>query len=206
MKKGLLILLFLISMSVAYAQAEPVPIPRYSDFPLDNIHILRLQDASAAIAENVSLLEMTIEDFTMTQTEELTSMRKTLENFKRTQTSQLVGIEERLMQLEGKTGVGPRTEIPQSRFPPMLITLLSVNVLMLFIVIILIIYLRGKYVDYVHAKKEISEHVHIAPEDLVAYVKKQLKKKTRLHDIRIDLAGKGWTPSMIEHAIHAAKE
>lgn len=204
MKKGLLILLLL--STVVLAQQEATPIPRYSDFPLDNIHILRLQEAAASISDNVSTLQEEIADFKVAQTEELKQMQGTLTDFKRTQTTQLANLQEQMTELEERIGRQPRTEVPESRIPSTVVTLLSVNILMLFIVILLVLYLRGKYTDYLKARKEAAQHIHPAPENLVDHVKSQLKKKKTLHDIRIELAEKGWSPSVIEHAIQAAKE
>src|SRR4030042_5110829 len=122
MKKGLLILLLLVTVVCAQE-----PIPRYSDFPLDNIHILRLQGASEAIAQNVSALEHMITDFKQVQTTELQSIRKTMDDFKQIQSMQLMNMQEQVTAISNNIGA-PRTEIPQARFPPILITLLSVNV------------------------------------------------------------------------------
>lgn len=204
MKKGLLILLLL--STVVLAQQEATPIPRYTDFPLDNIHILRLQEAAESISDNVSTLQAEIAGFKTAQTEELKQMHNALNEFKRIQTTQLAGLQEQMNDLQERIGRQPRTEVPESRIPSTVVTLLSVNILMLFIVILLVLYLRGKYTDYLKAKKEASQHIHPAPENLVDHVKSQLKKKKSLHDIRMELAEKGWNPSVIEHAIHAAKE
>ena len=97
-------------------------------------------------------------------------------------------------------------DTPAPQYPPALITLLSLNVLLLFIVIILIIYLRGRYSAHAKYQEEVKEHIHPAPEELIDYVKALMKKKKKLNNIRMDLAEKGWSPSIIEHAIHAARE
>lgn len=197
-------LCFLLLAVFVLAQDEPVPIPRYSDFPLDNIHILRLQAASEAIAKNVSSLEHQIADFKQTQSRELSGMRRAFEDYQRTQVGQMKALQERMESLNVR-GVPPQQQVPAPQYPRMLVVLLSVNVVLLLVAIVLIIYLRGRYSAHTKFKKEVAEHIHPAPKTLVDYVSDQLKKKS-MHDVRLDLADKGWSPSIIEHAIHAAKE
>src|SRR3990167_6075580 len=66
MKNGVLFVLLLASIAFAqvnvpydstYPNAPGMGITRYSDFPLDNIHILRLQEAASSLGGNVTLLK-----------------------------------------------------------------------------------------------------------------------------------------------------
>jgi len=198
------VLVFVLLALSVVAQDDPVPIPRYSDFPLDNIHILRLQAASEAIAQNVSSLEHQIADFKQVQTQELSQMRRAFEEYQRTQLGQMKALREQVESASGRPAP-PREEVPATQYPPALITLLSVNVVLLLVAIVLIIYLRGRYSAHTKFRKELAGHIHPAPDNLVEHVRGQLKKKS-VQDIRLDLADKGWSPSIIEHAIHAAKE
>ncbi len=79
--------------------------------------------------------------------------------------------------------------------------LLGVNLILLVFVIILLFYFYKKYIKKRYGVGEI----HPVPEELVDYVYKSLSKKNP-QEIRMELAKKGWSPSIIEHAIDAAKE
>lgn len=203
MKKWVLffLLFILLLLPAVFAVEQPTPIPRYSDFPLDNIHILRLQDAAKSIASNVSMLEDEIIDFKITQTEQLNAFRKTLEEYNRMHSQQFRSLEEKLTQTQVSPPETVETPQAEKKVPATVYTLLSVNVLILVIVIILIFYLRSEYI------KKIKKHESEAPspDQLIAYVKRNLKKKN-LEKVRLDLAEKGWTPSLIEEAIEAAKK
>jgi len=79
--------------------------------------------------------------------------------------------------------------------------LLGVNLILLVFVIILLFYFYRKYIKKRYGLGEI----HPVPEELIDYVYKSLSKKN-MQEIRMELAKKGWSPSIIEHAIDAAKE
>ena len=127
-----------------------------------------------------------------------------MDDLKRSVTSQLQALQN---SIEGKRLPAPTLLMPaptQIQFPYYVIILLGLNVFLLIVVIILIIWLREQY--YVHRETHKKDHIHPAPKALINYVGHQLEHKKKLHSIRLELAKKGWTPSIIEHAIHAAKE
>jgi len=80
--------------------------------------------------------------------------------------------------------------------------LLAINFVLLVFVIVLLFYFYRKYV----IKRYGIGEIHPVPKELVDYVYKSMEADKKLSDIRMDLAKKGWAPSMIEHAIDAAKE
>jgi hypothetical protein len=183
-------------------------IPRYSDFPLDNIHILRLQDAAVSLGGNVSELRSTVEQMEERRSGEISLLTGSLDSFQRSMIAQVAALQNSIESLEDRIdSISPRPELSvpaDIRFPPYMLVLLGANVFLLVIVIILIFWLREQY--YVHRENHAEEHIHPAPPELIGYVKHQLEHDRKLHDVRMELAGKGWTPSIIEHAIHAAKE
>jgi len=100
----------------------------------------------------------------------------------------------------------PDLQMPvEVKFPPMMFLLIGVNVLLLLLVIVLIFWMVEKYYTHKSSHKK-GDHMHVAPKELVSFVTHQLDHKKKLHEIRMELAGKGWTPSIIEHAIQAARE
>lgn len=198
MLKRVLILLALCA-SFAVAQQNV-----YSDIPLDNIHILRLQAASAELGGNVTLLRESMEEWQEERSGEIQSLRSDLAQFQVSIQQQISDVRTRLdnaQSSEIQYAAPPQTTIG---LPPYVIILLAVNVILLIIVIILIFWLREQY--YVHRETHKEEHIHPAPKELVDYVKDELLRKRSLKDIRMQLASRGWTPSIIEHAIHAARE
>ena len=66
MKKGVVVLIFFIALVVsvtAFPTGVPAPnvgVQRYTDFETDNVHILRLGNFSAAVVQEVSQLEKSI--------------------------------------------------------------------------------------------------------------------------------------------------
>jgi len=80
--------------------------------------------------------------------------------------------------------------------------LLAINLVLLVFVIILLFYFYRKYIF----KRYGIGEIHPVPKELVYYVYKAISAGNKLSNIRMDLAKKGWEPSMIEHAIDAAKE
>lgn len=196
--------------SVSSNQVGNTSIPRFSNFPLDNIHILRLQEASLALGNNVSLIRQDLKNYEaenmrmrQEQWRELSQMRTDFETFERSVLAQLGAMQNRISQV-GQQQAAPQLQVPAATFPPYLIVLLGANIFLLVVVIILIFWLREQY--YVHRETHKEEHIHPAPKELIEYVKHQLSHEKKLHDIRMELAGKGWTPGIIEHAIHAARE
>jgi len=209
MKKRIVLLLLLLA-TTAFAQENIVSdytpgIPRYTDFPLDNIHILRLQDAAKSLGGNVSELRETVERMEERRSGEISELQGSLESFQRSMIAQVASVKDSVDRLSTRVEKPPQFEMAaEVKYPTYLIVLLGVNIFLLLLVIILILWLREQY--YVHRETHKEEHIHPAPRELISYVKHQLEHKRKLHDIRIELASKGWSPSIIEHAIHAAKE
>ena len=212
MKKRLLLLVVMLSTAVFAAENlesnYTKTIPRYDDFPLDNIHILRLQDAAVSLGGNVSELRETVEQMEERRSGEISLLTGSLDSFQRSMIAQVAALQNSIESLEDridKISPSPEMSVPaEIRFPPYMLVLLGANVFLLVIVIILIFWLREQY--YVHRETHAEEHIHPAPSELIGYVNHQLEHNRKLHEIRMELAGKGWTPSIIEHAIHAAKE
>lgn len=80
--------------------------------------------------------------------------------------------------------------------------LLAINLILLVFVIVLLFYFYRRYI----IKRYGIGEIHPVPKELTDYVYKAIEAGKKLSDIRMDLAKKGWSPSMIEHAIDAAKE
>lgn len=183
-------------------------IPRYNDFPLDNIHILRLQDAAVSLGGNVSEMNAELTRFETQHTAEIQAMRTEIRALDEKLTSQMLGLQNAVQ------GTRPDVQMPASfQFPTYVVALLSVNLFLLLVLIGLVFWLREQYFSHkdmhVEEKKEekrdFSDHIHPAPEELIRYVKAHMPRKS-VRDIRMELLDKGWSPSLIEHAIHAARE
>ena len=205
MKKRLVFVVMLLLATGVLAANDTIP--RYDDFPLDNIHILRLQEAATSLGGNVSELRQEMEAFQEKRTGEISELRGSLDSFQRSVIAQVASLQSSVQSLENSVGKlqRPQIEVPaEIKFPPYLIILLGFNVFLLILVIILIFWLREQY--YVHREVHTEEHIHPAPAELINYVKHQLEHDKKLSDIRMELSNKGWIPSIIEHAIHAAKE
>ena len=213
MKKSVLFVVIVLLATAAFA-AENLEsnftktTPRYDDFPLDNIHILRLQDAATSLGGNVSELRQMVEKMEERRSGEISQLSGNIDSFQRSMIAQVSSLQNSIESLEGridKLSPSPEFAVPaEIKFPPYMIILLGVNVFLLVLVIILIFWLREQY--YVHRETHTEEHIHPAPPELIGFVKHQLDHNRKLHEIRMELAGKGWTPSIIEHAVHAAKE
>jgi len=207
-------LLVLLLVTVVSAQEIQRPeyqktIPRYTDFPLDNIHIVRLQEAASSLENNVQKIEEGLRADQERQSAQLSELRGNIDSFQRSVLANIAALQNSIDTLSARVDGRPVPEyaVPAPttpQFPAYLVLLLSLTVFLLVIVIILIFWLREQY--YVHREIHTTEHIHPAPLELVSYVGHQLEHKKKLHDIRLELARKGWTPSIIEHAIHAAKE
>lgn len=198
MKKRLLVLIVLLSVAVCAEEG----IPRYHDFPLDNIHILRLQEAASSLGGNVSDLKAEMRVFEEQQSREIREVRREMAKLQGAMTAQL-----NALQNEVARGNPPKIQAAQvaqqqdEGIPTYLTVLLALAVFLLIFVIILVFWLWER-----HKEHEVEDHIHPAPDDLIKYVGAQLKEQKSLHDIRLELADMGWPPSIIEHAIHAAKE
>lgn len=197
--------------AVSSDQVGNKTIQRFSDFPLDNIHILRLQDASLALGANVSLVRQDLKNYQVEQSRvqleqgrELAQLSNNFDTFERSVLAQLGAMQNSLTDIKAGTQNRPDLQVPAATFPPYVIILLGLNVFLLVLVIILIFWLREQY--YVHRETHATEHIHPAPKELIDFVRHQLSHDKKLNEIRMELAGKGWTPSIIEHALHAARE
>ena len=211
MKKRLLLLALLLATVVSaqsgIKSASIDEIVRYSDFPLDNIHILKLQEASVSLGGNVSELRNENKAWQEQRSQEISQIQGALDSFQRSMLAQVGQMQSTIDRLEKSVASQsrPSLEVPSViRFPPYMIVLLGANIFLLVLIVILIFWLREQY--YVHRETHKEEHIHPAPQELINYVNHQLEHDKPLKDIRMSLAEKGWTPSIIEHAIHAARE
>jgi hypothetical protein len=174
----------------------------FSDIPLDNVHILRLQEAAANLGGNVTELRESMQDWQTQRSGEIQSLRSDMAQFQVSIQSQITEVKDQIKNIEHPEAQYPaKAEIG---LPSYVIALLAVNVVLLILVIILIFWLREQY--FVHRETHKEEHIHPAPKELVDYVKGELEDRRSLNSIRMKLIDKGWTPSIIEHAIHAARE
>ncbi|MBW3018801.1 hypothetical protein KY329_01275 [Candidatus Woesearchaeota archaeon] len=141
------------------------------------------------------------------QRQELYDMKQSLANMEMAQASRLARLETNVDKLSNKLDyLAPDIEQPaQISGTNYLWVLLSVNIALLVAAIIMVIYLRKRYKAHIDTLEIEKENIHPVPDDLVLYVKAALMMKKSLHDVRLDLAAKGWSPSMIEHAISAAR-
>jgi len=224
MKKRTLLLVLLLATAVFAGENLDSNFtrttPQYNDFPLDNIHILRLQEASTSLGGNVSELKREMAIFQEQRSREIITLQSTVDNYQRTIMAQIAGLQNSVDRLasrldnaadkiSGAQVADPEVQEPTTiTFPPYMTILLGVNLFLLVLVIILIFWLREQYHTHKETKQDIpiGEHIHPAPPELIAYVSNQFERGKKLHDIRMELAGKGWTPSIIEHAIHASRE
>jgi len=177
----------------------------YSDIPLDNVHILRLQAAADELGGNVTLLRESMEEWQTQRAGDVQALRSDVAQFQVSIQSQIADIKNQIANLEGPSGQYPASaSLSEVGLPSYVIVLLAANIVLLIIVIILIFWLREQY--FVHRETHKEDHIHPAPKELVEYVTDELDRRKSVKDIRMQLIDKGWTPSIIEHAIHAAKE
>jgi len=195
MKKGLIIgvLLLILNISLCYG-AENLKsdyqkaIPEYHDFPLDNIHILRLQDAATSLGGNVSELRKTVEEMEARRSGEIAQLENSIKTFENKITAQVVAVQGAVENIETPA---PEITVTEPEFPMYIGLLLMINIgLLAFIIIILF---------WLHMRKTPEK------DELKDYIVKNMDKKS-LHDIRIELASKGWKPSIIESTIKKIKE
>jgi len=195
-----LFVLLLAVSAFAIESGDTKGILRTSNFPLDNVHILRLQEASMSLSKNVSSMHQELQDFQVEQSKVLSGLRSGMEQLQRSVGDKISG-----MQTVVESIPAPQVQAPvEIKLPSYLMVLLGVNIFLLILVIVLIFWLREQYFTHKVIHKE--EHIHPAPPELIAFVGGQLEHDKKLSDIRMELANRGWTPSIIEHAIHAAKE
>ncbi|VVB81988.1 Uncharacterised protein [uncultured archaeon] len=222
MKKRTLLLVLILATAVYAGQNLESNftkgIVEYNDFPLDNIHILRLQEASTSLGGNVSELKREMAAFQEQRSREITNLQSTVDGYQRTMMAQIAVLQSSIDRLSGRLDYAtekisgaqvaePEVQTPAGTTSPYIPILLGANVFLLLLVIVLIFWLREQYRTHKESHKFVKEeHIHPAPPELIAYVDGQLEKGKRISDIRMELANKGWTPSIIEHAIHAARE
>lgn len=201
MKKRVWVLLFLLAAIAVSAQESGIP--RYSDIPLDNIHIIRLQEASLALGNNVSAMEGMLKEFKDEQNAQVADLRRSVDSMQQSLSAAVADLQDAIEEI--RTGPDVQFATPtEYKMPAYLIALLGGNIFLLVLIIIMLFWLREQY--YVHRETHKKDHIHPAPDELVAYVKHALEHKRKVPDLRLELANKGWTPSIIEHAVHAAKE
>jgi Sec-independent protein translocase protein TatA len=191
------IVLCILCASIVFAQQNI-----FSDIPLDNVHILRLQEAAANLGGNVTELKESMQEWQTERAGEIQSLRSDMAQFQVSLQSQITELKDQVKNMPHPEAQYPATA--QIGLPPYVIALLAVNVILLILVIMLIFWLREQY--FVHRETHKEEHIHPAPKELVEYVKGELEDRRSLNSIRMKLIDKGWTPSIIEHAIHAARE
>lgn len=196
MLKRVIFLCILCAMTV-FAQQNV-----FSDIPLDNVHILRLQEAAASLGGNVTELRESMQEWQTERSGEVQSLRSDMAQFQVSLQSQITELKDQIKNIEHPEAQYPATA--EIGLPPYVVALLAVNVVLLILVIILIFWLREQY--FVHRETHKEEHIHPAPKELVEYVKGEIEDRRSLNTIRMKLIDKGWTPSIIEHAIHAARE
>lgn len=129
--------------------------------------------------------------------QEITSEEQEIEDIKK----ELDQTSEKIKDLESRF----TSQIKQEQPTPKAIYvfyLLGLNLLLMLFVIILLFYFYRKYIK----KRYGIGEIHPVPNELVDFVHTMLVSGKSLGDIRMELAEKGWAPSMIEHAIDAAKE
>jgi hypothetical protein len=148
-------------------------------------------------------IQTELSSFEAQQRAEVYNMKESLASMERSQTSQTLELEKLSNKIDY---LMPDIEKPAKLSAPnYLLVLLFVNIALLIAAIILIFYLRSRYKAHIKHEEFEKENIHPVPDDLILYVKAALMLKKPLHDVRLDLAAKGWTPSMIEHAISAAR-
>src|SRR3990172_7746478 len=136
MKKRLLLLVVMLSTAVFAAENlesnYTKTIPRYDDFPLDNIHILRLQDAAVSLGGNVSELRETVEQMEERRSGEISLLTGSLDSFQRSMIAQVAALQNSIESLEDridKISPSPEMSVPaEIRFPPYMLVLLGANV------------------------------------------------------------------------------
>ena len=153
MKKSVL-LVVIVFLATAVFAAENLEsnftktIPRYDDFPLDNIHILRLQEAATSLGGNVTEMKTEIQTMEERRSGEIAQLTGSIDSFQRSIIAQVASLQNSIQSLEGridKLSPAPEIAVPaEIKFPPYMIILLGVNIFLLVLVIILIFWLRDR--------------------------------------------------------------
>src|SRR3989344_2624675 len=195
MKKRSVVLLLVLSTivfaDVPYDSVYPAvntsdkeKIPRFQDFPLDNIHILRLQEASMSLGRNVSELHDQLAQYQQYQTNQISGMQAGIDNLRKEFQTRTNTIQSTIQQI-------PQPTAP-SKTP--FIFLLVSNIILFAIVLILL--------TIIHKKPLPQDHTHPAPPELIEYIRMNRKNS---HELRLELLKKGWKPIFIENAMKIAR-
>jgi len=220
-KRVLLLILLCASLALAaenlesdYEPSDTRLIPEYHDFPLDNIHILRLQDAARQLGGNVSILKHDLAEYEAQRAQEIKELKSGMGVMESRMIAQMQGMQAAIDQIAREVQEPelpappqpPALNVPAATEdePPYMMILLGVNIFLLLLVIVLIFWLREQYQKQSKGHKK-DNHYHPVPDELTNYVHEEMKKRS-IHDIRVELASEGWTPSIIEHAVQSAKE
>ena len=184
-----LLLAAIVFADVPYDSTYPeantsVNFTRYHDFPLDNIHILRLQEASMALGRNVTVLHDELATYQEQQVNQISGMQASIDSLQRAMNTQVASLEQSVKQLDKPA--------PEPNHTPFQLLLAS-NLILFGIVIVLLI--------VIHRKPLPEDHIHPAPPELVHYVR---TSKKDAHELRAELLAKGWTHSHIENAMKLA--
>ncbi len=148
MKKRLLIAVFALLIVIAVSAQgiesdyNASTIPRYTDFPLDNVHILRLQEASKSLGGNVSELKEEMLQFQEKRSEEIAKLENQVSELKTTLNSQVREIKIGVDELSDKQ---PEIEMPASantKTPDYVIFLAIINIVLVALIIILFVMLK----------------------------------------------------------------
>jgi len=175
--------------------------PQYHDFPLDNIHILRLQEASRSLNDNVTSLKNDLFGYQEVQTRELAGLEARMTSMQTDVLSQLRAIQSLLHNSQQQNA--PQIQYPATiSIPPHLSMLLIFNTVLILFVLAALFWFKEQQKQTIQVHDEKYTHV---PTSLVDYLQKHMGKKN-LHELRMELVTKGWTPSIIEKAIVLAKE
>src|SRR3990172_12780588 len=106
MKKSVLFVVILLATGVFAAENLESNFtkttPRYDDFPLDNIHILRLQDAATSLGGNVSELRQMVEKMEERRSGEISQLSGNIDSFQRSMIAQVSSLQNSIESLEGR--------------------------------------------------------------------------------------------------------
>ena len=179
--------------------------PRYNDFPLDNIHILRLQEASRSLGSNVSLMREDLRLFEQQQIREVQNLQTSIAAVEQSLRTQIAAVQNDVQAVSREVRTlqnGGEINVNAADTPEYILFFLGFITLLVLIVIMLLIWSAEKQKQQSRIHDDKYGHV---PVHLVEYVASQLKKKRNLHDLKLELVGKGWTPSVVDHAVDIVK-
>src|SRR3989344_7497110 len=158
----------------------------YSDFPLDNIHILRLQEASMALGRNVSVLHDELEKYQTSQANQLSGMQASIDAIGHAMDVRVGSLQQTVKELDQPALV---QESSHASFYLLLVS----NIVLFGIVIVLLIVINHKPLA--------EDHIHPAPPELVSYIRNSRKSA---HELRTELIAKGWPHAHVENSIKSA--